>query len=65
MLSRTIRIGDKIHLRSPVGTIANSKVQLISLGYTVLLDADNHEVVVPNNVIVNSAITRVERVPDS
>jgi len=48
-----------------VGTIPNSKVQLISLGYTVLLDADNHEVVVPNNVIMNSAITRVERAPDS
>jgi len=31
----------------------------------VLLDADNHEVVVPNNVIMNSAITRVERAPDS
>ena len=65
VLSRTIRVGDTIHLSSPVGTITNSKVQLISLGYTVLLDADNHEVVVPNNVIMNSAITRVERAPDS
>ena len=65
VLSRTIRVGDTIHLSSPVGTIPNSKVQLISLGYTVLLDADNHEVVVPNNVMMNSAITRVERAPDS
>jgi small-conductance mechanosensitive channel len=64
VLSRTLRVGDTVRLASPVGTIS-AKVQLISLGYTVLLDEESREVVVPNSVIMSSAITRVERAPDA
>lgn len=64
VLSKTIRVGDTIHLGSPVGTLS-ARVQLISLGYTVLLDGENREVVVPNSVIMSSAITRVGRAPDT
>lgn len=64
VLSKTIRVGDTIRLVSPVGTIS-ARVQLISLGYSVLIDDDNHEVVVPNSVVMSSAITRIERTPDS
>ena len=34
-------------------------MHLISLGFTVLVDADGNEVVVPNSVIMTSAIQRV------
>lgn len=64
VLSKTIRVGDAVHLRSSVGAIT-ARVRLISLGYTVLIDDENHEVVVPNSVIMSSAITRVEQTPDS
>lgn len=60
VLSRTIRVGDTIQLNSPVGTMT-ARVQLISLGYTVLQDAQQHEVVVPNSVIMGSMITRIGR----
>ena len=64
VLSRTIRVGDVVQLASPVGAIS-ARVELISLGYTVLRDAGNQEVVVPNSVIMGSAITRVERAPEA
>ena len=63
VLSRTIRVGDTIHLASPVGALS-ARVQLISLGYTVLLDDEHREVVVPNSIIMGSAITRVGRAPE-
>jgi len=64
VLTGTIRVGDMIHLGSSVGSIS-ARVQLISLGHTVLLDDENREVVVPNSVIMGSAITRIGRAPDS
>lgn len=64
VLSRTIRVGDTIHIASPVGAMS-ARVQLISLGYTVLVDDQNREVVMPNNMIMSSAITRVGRAPES
>lgn len=63
VLSSTIRVGDSIRLASPVGTLS-AKVRVISLGYTVLIDDQDHEVMVPNSVIMGSAITRIERGPD-
>lgn len=63
VLFRTIRVGDTVRLASPVGAIS-ARVQLISLGYTVLLDGENHEVVVPNSVIMGSAVTHIGRTPD-
>ncbi len=64
VLSRTIRVGDSIRLGSPVGTIS-ARVRIISLAHTVLLDDENREVVVPNSIIMGSAITRIGRAPDS
>lgn len=61
VLFRTIGVGDTIRIDSEVGTIS-AKVHLISLEYTVLVDDQDHEVVVPNSVIMSSAITRVARV---
>jgi small-conductance mechanosensitive channel len=61
VLSGTIRVGDAIHLASSVGAF-DATVRLISLGNTVLVDQQGHEVVVPNSLIMASAITRIKRV---
>jgi small-conductance mechanosensitive channel len=63
VLYRTIHVGDTIRLDSPVGMIS-ARVHIISLAYTVLIDDDKHEIVVPNNVIMNSAITRVTQMTE-
>ncbi|CAM5784209.1 mechanosensitive ion channel domain-containing protein [Ottowia pentelensis] len=58
VLSGTIRVGDAIHLASSVGAF-DATVRLISLGNTVLVDQQGHEVIMPNSVIMGSAITRI------
>jgi small-conductance mechanosensitive channel len=63
VLYRQIRVGDAIRLESPLGVIS-ARVHIISLGFTVLLDDDKHEVIVPNSVMLGSTIIRVGRVPD-
>ncbi|QIL20186.1 mechanosensitive ion channel domain-containing protein [Thermomonas sp. HDW16] len=62
VLSGTIHEGDTIRLYTPVGLIT-ARVHAISLGFTVLMDDDNNEVVVPNSVIMTSAILRVSHPP--
>lgn len=58
VLSGAIREGETIKLYTPVGLIT-ARVHVISLGFTVLVDAQGNQVVVPNSVIMSSAITRV------
>ncbi|WP_447777912.1 mechanosensitive ion channel domain-containing protein [Variovorax boronicumulans] len=62
VLYRQIRVGDTIRLASPLGVIS-AKVQIISLGFTVLVDEEKHEVIVPNNIMMGSTIIRVGREP--
>ncbi|MCA0394481.1 MAG: mechanosensitive ion channel family protein [Proteobacteria bacterium] len=61
VLSRTVQVGDGIRLYCPVGTI-DARVRDISLAFTTLVDADGHEVVVPNSVMMSSAIVRLSPV---
>jgi small-conductance mechanosensitive channel len=58
VLSRTIQIGDCIRLYCPVGTIS-ARIREISLGFSRLVDDDGNEVVVPNSVMMSSAIVRI------
>ncbi|MDP9877297.1 small-conductance mechanosensitive channel [Variovorax boronicumulans] len=60
VLYRQIRVGDMIRLASPLGVIS-AEVQIISLGFTVLVDEEKHEVIVPNNIMMGSTIIRVAR----
>lgn len=62
VLSGTVREGDTIKLYTPVGLIT-ARVHAISLGFTVLLDGDGNEVLVPNSVIMTSAIIRISHPP--
>ena len=58
VLSGAARVGDRIRLYCPVGTIS-ARVEAISLGFTVLRDDEGNEVVVPNSVMMSSARVRV------
>ena len=58
VLSRAFGIGDSIHVYCPVGII-KARVRRISLAFTVLVDDDGNEVVLPNSVMMSSAIVRV------
>lgn len=60
VLYRPIRVGDNVQLNSPKGLIT-ARVELVSLGFTVLRDEENHEVIVPNNVMVSSIVIRLEQ----
>ena len=58
VLYRPIRVGDNVQLNSPKGLITATG-ELVSLGYTVLRDAEGHEVIVPNSVMVSSIVIRL------
>ena len=60
VLYRPIREGDMIDMNSPKGMIT-ARVEMISLGFTVLRDADAHEVIVPNSVMMSSIVIRIGR----
>ncbi|QIL21196.1 mechanosensitive ion channel domain-containing protein [Thermomonas sp. HDW16] len=60
VMSGAIREGETIKLYTPVGLIT-ARVHLISLGFTLLVDADGNEIVVPNSVIMTSAIARISQ----
>ena len=58
VLSRAVSVGERIQLYCPVGTIT-ARVHVISLAFTTLLDDDGHRVVVPNSVMMGSAMVRL------
>ncbi|MFT3816068.1 MAG: mechanosensitive ion channel family protein [Rubrivivax sp.] len=60
VLYRQVRVGDMICLAVPTGTVT-ARLELISLGFTVLRDDQQHEVIVPNSVMMSSTIVRVGR----
>jgi len=57
VLYRPIRVGDQIQLNTPKGLITAS-VELISLGYTILLDSEQDRVFVPNSVMMSTIVIR-------
>lgn len=58
VLSKAFGVGDAIQVYCPVGII-KARVRTISLAFTVLVDEDGNEVVLPNSVMMSSAIVRV------
>jgi small-conductance mechanosensitive channel len=63
VLYRQVRVGDTIRIASPLGVIS-ANVQVISLGFTVLVDEEKHDVVVPNSTMMSNTIIRVGRAFD-
>ena len=60
VLYRQIRVGDTIQINSPLGVVT-AKVEVISLGFTQLVNADGHELIVPNSVMMGNSIIRLSR----
>ncbi len=58
VLYRPIRVGDRVQLASPKG-LTTATVEIVSLGYTILRDAENNAVIVPNSVMAGSVVIRL------
>lgn len=60
VLYRPIRIGDSVQLNTPKGPVI-ATVEMLSLGYTILRDAERNEILVPNSVMTNNIVVRLAR----
>ena len=60
VLYRPIRIGDRVQLNTPKGMVT-ATVEMLTLGYTVLRDAERNEILVPNSVMMNNVVVRLAR----
>jgi small-conductance mechanosensitive channel len=58
VLYKQVRVGDTIRVISSLGAITG-KVESITLGFTVLLDDERHQVIVPNSIMMASTVVRV------
>lgn len=58
ILYRPIRVGDRIQLNTPKG-LTTASVELISLGFTMLRDTEQNEVIVPNSVMASNTVIRL------
>jgi small-conductance mechanosensitive channel len=63
LLYRPFHLGDKVQLNTPKG-METGTVYSLSLGYTVLRNAENQEIIVPNSVMVSQVIIRVAHTPE-
>jgi small-conductance mechanosensitive channel len=60
ILYRPISVGDDVELNTPKGVLA-ARVEDVSLGYTILRDAEGNDVVVPNSVMVSNVVIRLAK----
>ena len=58
VLYRPFKIGDRVQLSTPAG-LKIATVTAISLGYTVLRETDQDDIVVPNSIMGSSVIVRL------
>ncbi|MEJ7137045.1 mechanosensitive ion channel family protein [Amphibiibacter pelophylacis] len=58
VLYRPVRVGDWVQVSAPAG-VTTACVELLSLGYTTLRDAQGRQVLVPNSVMVSSVVVRL------
>jgi len=57
-LFRRVKIGDRLQINTPKG-MATGTVEAINLGYTTLRTDENEEIMVPNNMMINSVVIRI------
>lgn len=58
VLYRSVRVGDRLQLSTPSG-VTTATVELLSLGYTVLRDAQANQILVPNSVMISNVVVRL------
>ncbi len=57
-LFRRFKIGDHLQINTPKGMVTGT-VEVMTLGYTTLRTAENEEIIVPNNMMINTIIIRI------
>lgn len=60
VLYRPISVGDHVQINTPKEMQA-ATVKIISLGFTVLWDAEGNEIIVPNSIMVSTIVIRTAR----
>lgn len=60
VLYKPFQVGDIIQLNTPKG-VASASVELISLGFTMLLDDEKHQIIVPNSVMMSTTVIRIRK----
>jgi small-conductance mechanosensitive channel len=60
VLYRSVSVGDTVQLNTPKGSVT-ATIRSLSLGYTMLRDADEAEIIVPNSVMANNVVVRLSR----
>ncbi len=60
LLYRPFRVGDKVQLMTPRGVVL-AKIETLMLGYTLLLDEEGNQVIVPNSVMASVVLIRVRQ----
>jgi len=58
LLYRPFRVGDQVQLNTPKG-VMTGVIDSLTLGYTVLTDAENNQIIVPNSVMASVVIIRL------
>ncbi len=58
LLYRPFHVGDRVQLNTPKGLVTGV-VESLTLGYTVLRDAEDEQVIVPNGVMISVVIIRL------
>jgi small conductance mechanosensitive channel len=57
-LFQRFHVGNRLQINTPKGLLTGT-VETMTLGYTTLRTAENEEIVVPNNMMINSVIIRL------
>jgi len=58
-LFHRFHVGDQLQMNTPKG-LATGTIEALSLGYTTLRTTENEEILVPNSVLANSIIIRLQ-----
>jgi len=58
LLYRPFHVGDRVQLNTPKGLVTGM-IESLNLGHTVLRDADDEQIIVPNNVMISVVIIRL------
>ena len=62
LLYHPVRVGDTVQLTTPNG-LETATVESLTLGYTILLGANQHRIFVPNSVMAGLVIVRLPAKP--
>jgi small-conductance mechanosensitive channel len=60
LLYRPVKVGDQVQLMTPRG-LMTAMIESLTLGYTLLVDDENNQIIVPNSVMASAVIIRLNQ----